>query len=248
MGTSPGFEPELVVLFLGASVYYDLHVHSYDLLELQPVELLKRFWPGLLLSGSTVLCFLHACSEVFLLVSAVCLLAAAGYSLPLFHSAGKRWRMREWPVLKVSVVGLAYAAMTVTVPAIDSDQPMAFQAIAWLFMQRALFIACLCIPFEIRDQRKEHDRGVPSLMDYGLARVRRLSLLLLMFSGLSGILVLLRALLPLPVVVAEIVVNLVTMGWILTARVDWPSWKFTYLVDGTMLLPPFLIILLEEWL
>ncbi|MFM7217511.1 MAG: hypothetical protein ACKO1U_05790 [Bacteroidota bacterium] len=247
IGNSVSFEPETLVLFFGGAAYYDLHVLSYDLRELQPAQLVKRFFPGWLLWGLVILYFLKDCSPVFLLTTSACLLLAAGYTLPILNAAGRGKRLREWPIVKLLVVGLAYAAMTVLVPMLDTETHPTALGLSLLFLQRTVFISCLCIPFEVRDQQKEHNRGVVSLMDYGNRPVRYFAVCSLLFTTLSMIFGYSRSLFSGDVLIAESVVNGITIIWVLKARASWPKWVFTYLVDGTMALPLLLIILLRLW-
>ncbi|MFM8432359.1 MAG: hypothetical protein ACKOA1_06145 [Bacteroidota bacterium] len=240
------FEPELVVLFFGSSAYYDLHVHSYNLSADGMPGLLKKYWPGFSFSGILILFFLTRCSSVFIVLSIVCFLFALTYSVPLLMGSGGKKRVREWPVMKIIVVGLAYAVMTVLVPGLDKVISLNQDALFVLFIQRMIIVACLCIPFEIRDRKKEHVRGVRSLMDYGVARVRVLAVLSLMIGCSAVVWGHLNALITRPVMISEAVLSSVTFFWMMMARENWPGWIYTYLVDGTMLLLPILIILFIE--
>lgn len=68
------------------------------------------------------------------------------YVVPLL----KRKNLRTFGGLKIFIVGLVWAGMTVIVPIVASEIP--FSTACWIsFLQRFLIVVALTLPFEIRD-------------------------------------------------------------------------------------------------
>ena len=117
-------------------------------------------------------------------------------------------------------------------------------------MSRFTLIFALCVPFEIRDERKELQRGINSLMKFGKQRVVRWTLAAVFFSVLLLIVYWLqiRTAITFVKVSALIVTQLIAIYWLLTTRADRPAWFFKGCVDGTLLLPLVFLILFSLWL
>lgn len=246
LGDAISFEPEAVILFIGAAGYYDLHVLSYRLQQIKFNDFLAFFWPGLLLLLIASFIAFTTCSPVFLVCSGVSLLMAISYSVPLLNWSGARYRLRELPLLKIAIVGAAYALLTVYVPVMTSDHPVGREALTYMLVQRFVFISCLCIPFEIRDENKERGRGVDSLLNYPKNHIQAVATAVSIACIASAFVMWDMGFITAYQLVTDSATLVVTLAWVFFARSGWSPWIFTYLVDGTMFLPVIMFTLLQR--
>ncbi|MDZ7880325.1 MAG: UbiA family prenyltransferase [Saprospiraceae bacterium] len=83
-----------------------------------------------------------------------------GYVLPIL---GKGRRLRDVAYIKIFLIALVWAAMTVGLPYLivkNTVNPMCF----WqLFIERSCFIFALCIPFDIRDMDWDRQTNVKTI-------------------------------------------------------------------------------------
>lgn len=101
---------------------------------------------------------------------APCLVALA-YVLPLFR--GKR--LRDFPYLKIFLIALCWAWITVLGPLLQWGGTIDRAAI-WLFIERAAFVFAITIPFDIRDLMLDLERDVPTLPGrLGMERAKQIA-------------------------------------------------------------------------
>ena len=86
------------------------------------------------------------------------------YVLP-FGYPRRYFGLRAIPALKVPIVGLVWAVVTVVMPGSVADDPSSEPIIFFLFIQRFLFVMALTIAFDIRDSAIDPPglRTVPQL-------------------------------------------------------------------------------------
>ena len=100
-------------------------------------------------------CFLLMCYFGFQLsIKTLFLLAGFGlltilYAIPFL--SGFQKNLRNISYLKIIVVALVWAGVTVVVPIFDSYDIVEYQKISLVFLQRFLLICLLILPFDIRD-------------------------------------------------------------------------------------------------
>lgn len=129
-------------------------------------------------------CFLHLPAAVRLAVLLPALLALA-YVLPL--PGGKR--LRDYAYIKIFLLTLVWAWLTVMTPAIGAGLSATWPA--WLMTaERACFIFAIAITFDIRDIAADRALGVATLPSrFGVQTARRLAggalLLMLLLAGLN---------------------------------------------------------------
>jgi 4-hydroxybenzoate polyprenyltransferase len=73
---------------------------------------------------------------------------ALGYVLPIL---GRGRRLRDLAYLKIFLIALVWAGMTIGLPFLELKNATNNTAFWQLFIERACFIFALCIPFDIRD-------------------------------------------------------------------------------------------------
>jgi hypothetical protein len=97
------------------------------------------------------------------------------YVVPLL----KRKNLRTFGGLKIFIVGLVWAGVTVIVPVIASELPLT--TASWIsFLQRFLLVVALTLPFEIRDLGYDVLELKTLPQQFGLRKSKVLGLLLLL--------------------------------------------------------------------
>lgn len=98
------------------------------------------------------------------------------YAVPFLGGLTKN--LRNIPTIKIFVIGLVWAAVTVLLPVFDSEIQIDTKVIL-AFIQRLLFVVVLTLPFDIRDFRfdKKHLQTIPQLI--GVERTKKLGFVLL---------------------------------------------------------------------
>ena len=126
-------------------------------------------WIMVVISGSLSVIFIFPLIErligILWWIVPICLL----YVLPFGYP--KRYLgLRAIPALKVPIVGLVWAMVTVIMPGSVADDPSSDPISFFLFIQRFLFVMALTIAFDIRDSAIDPPglRTVPQLFgDHG---------------------------------------------------------------------------------
>lgn len=123
----------------------------------------------------SVLCFLRL-SLLTQLVSGICVLITALYTLPFFPN---RTNARSWSGLKIYIVALCWVGVTVVLPVLNSG--MVFNADFYIVsIKRFILVVVLLFIFEIIDLAWDdpHLRTVPQQI--GIRNTRRLGVALLL--------------------------------------------------------------------
>ena len=99
-------------------------------------------------------------------------LIALGYVLPLLNGR----RLRDLPYLKIFLIALSWAWITVIAPA--QSVGLAFdRSILLMALERACFIFAITIPFDIRDMAQDQQAAVSTLPgQWGVLRAKRIAL------------------------------------------------------------------------
>lgn len=251
------FSPAFWMAVSATVVYYNFHKFSYQLDILHPVRVLRRVlasdvhWVDRLLTiiGScTFLYFAVRCNVWMLTGWLLAGLLAVSYSLPLLKLNGKVFRIRESPLLKLSVLSFVWTLATVVFPLAEMNLFALDKQFIWISLVRFLFVFSLCIPFEIRDASKEKARGVKSLMDLGMGKVRLIALTTVMMASLVLWIAWNNGFVGPSDWMAHQLCLVIAGYYAMAARPDWPRWIFKAAVDGTMALLLIFIILFRKWL
>lgn len=161
--------PVTVLVFLLTVSYYNLHkyaghlsLHSPGMFFRSciraPVRPLDRWLFLIAILWLPVL--FYQSGWLISLVSMVMATVSLAYSVPAIPLSGGRRRLRELVYLKLSVLSFVWAVMTVTLPLLESGIPLSDTRPILLTVNVAGFIYLLCIPFELRDIKKEQEKGV----------------------------------------------------------------------------------------
>ena len=245
---SPGF----VTVVAATVVYYNFHKFSYRITSLNPVSIFRMVTDPsvnpaesatILMGGIVFTMSIFAMDWHAILVWLAMIVLSLSYTFPLSLGRNSGKRLREFPWLKPVLVAAVWAVVTVILPLLEKKILLLNGEWMTFLLARFALVLALCIPFEIRDQLKERNRAVPSLMDYGKNMVFLSTILLVAAAALAVLLESHIMSKGAGVVASLLVPLLLSLVWMFCARADWPRWVFKFGVDGTMGLPWLLLIL-----
>lgn len=98
------------------------------------------------------------------------------YSLPVMVKEGKRLRLKDLPGLKIFLIALVWASVTVVLPALAAGFDIFGADTVLAFVERTIFIFAITLPFDVRDLERDRQTGIRTLpMSLGAARTRWLA-------------------------------------------------------------------------
>jgi len=168
-------------------------------------------------------------------------LISVGYSVPALINGAKG--LRNIKLLKIFLIMYVWAATTVLFPVIGAGQSIFQRGIILLFIERAVFIFAITLPFDIRDYRSDKENHVitiPGLI--GIPRTRLLAFICILaffminafhYPVQDGILW------------AKLLSGLNALIVIYYARDDKHEYYFSGLIDSTMIIQFLLVLLLR---
>ncbi len=160
-----------------------------------------------------------------------------GYVIPIL--TGKR-RFRDIHFIKIFLVALVWAYITVLLPILESNFPMDI-ALLPLFLERTCFIFAITLPFDIRDLKVDEYTAVKTIPSkLGIAYTKILAATLLIAMLFFAFLNILNGL-PFSILVPLSISAFSTFFLIYYSDRVTHDYYFTGLIDGTMLLQ-FLLI------
>lgn len=162
---------------------------------------------------------------------------------PGHQTAPKTWprrRLKDIPGLKIFLIALVWASVSVILPAIHASIDLGSRDVILTFLARIVFIFAITLPFDIRDMQGDAQAGIRTLpMTLGPQRTRTLALaMMLLFCGivvfhygthLSGP--------TLPLLLSALITGVA----LLFCSRPRHELYFVGLLDGTMLLQPLLL-------
>ncbi len=162
------------------------------------------------------------------------------YVFPLF---GKERRLRDFNQIKIYLVAFVWAWVTVVLPIVEAGNVFSWSLFA-MFIERALFIFAITLPFDIRDISVDDHSEVSTIpVIIGVEKTRRLALLLLTF-GLA--LLILNGYLGLyntGVLMGLIISFLLTAWFIHLSSENRHDYFYSGLMDGTMVVQGLIVYL-----
>lgn len=172
------------------------------------------------------------------------------YSVPLLKLKGKKKRLREIFLVKITTLSLIWSLATVTLPMIDSGTAVFSSSSILIFTGRFLFLFAICIPFEIRDMEQEKKWGNTTLP-------QRIGIKMCKVTGLVAILIFMilvciqfgfssdqsKHFITFPLCIAAFVAAFL----VLNANQHRSKYYFRIFVDGTMQLQFILLILFKSF-
>ncbi|MFM2136105.1 MAG: hypothetical protein RL021_1505 [Bacteroidota bacterium] len=248
-GLSLVFSPAFMILPAATIVYYNFHKFSYRLDSFRPVSIWKTVMgPSVRLTdramfvvgGIVILIGLFKSSPALVAAWTAAAFCALVYTFPLIRFSNRFRRLREMPLLKMTTVSVVWALTTAVFPLLVAESNLPISA---PFFYKFAIVFALCVPFEIRDQKRELARELPTVMQFGRKRVIGAAIVLLMIATMMQLSSFLDGRLSLNTFMSFFIPGLMSAVLMIITRPDWPGWYFKLVVDGTMLLP-FLILIL----
>jgi 4-hydroxybenzoate polyprenyltransferase len=163
------------------------------------------------------------------------------YSLPVMVRGDRKLRLKDVPGLKIFLVALIWASVTVVLPALAAGVDLFGADTIWVFAERVVFIFAITLPFDVRDLARDRQAGIRTLpMRLGADRTRWFAM------GLTAVFVVMV------VVHYGLAIDAATLplaaSGLLTAVALWFSDEvreelyYVGLLDGTMLVQGVMVI------
>jgi hypothetical protein len=131
-------------------------------------------------------CFVMFCYYGFQLPLATLLLYAGFGVLTVLYAipflSGFQKSLRSISYLKIVIVALVWAGVSVVIPVIDVEQTIENPVVWYLFLQRFILVAVLILPFDIRDVQFDAISLQTIPKKIGIERTKKLGYVLLMIS------------------------------------------------------------------
>ena len=168
-------------------------------------------------------------SQIVQIVIVVPALCSLGYVLPIFGK-GKKLRLRDFSGLKIFMVAIVWAYVTVLLPALELG--IWNSKVLWVFIERSLFVFAITLPFDIRDLKVDGHNEVQTIPSWiGITKTIQLAgVLLLLF------LIIVFYIYSIPVFIAMLISALSTLYFVYLSPKQTHDYFFTALMDGTMIL------------
>lgn len=169
-------------------------------------------------------------------------LLSLAYVFPVLK--GKR-RIRDIHFLKIFLIALVWAWVTVFLPVIDLDLEQDYR-LYWIGFERLCFIFAITIPFDIRDLLLDQQQSVKTLPGViGLKAARQLAGTLLFLTMVGSVSLWYFHVYSHGQLLGLLLTSIAAFTLIINAHPDRPDYYFTGLLDGTMLLQFCLFYLLS---
>ncbi|RME93472.1 MAG: hypothetical protein D6772_15865, partial [Bacteroidetes bacterium] len=168
---------------------------------------------------------------------------ALAYVLPLLNGQ----RLRDFPYIKIFLIALSWAWLTVFGPVWEAGGTIADERIILMAIERAAFIFAITIPFDIRDMGLDAAHRLHTLPGvFGVATAKRWAYICLLLMGLVASYLALTGFYQ-PWAAAALLVSALSTAWIVRQSTpDRHDYYFTGLVDGTMIMQAALLYLMDS--
>ena len=152
-----------------------------------------------------------------------------GYVLPFF---GKKRRLRDFDYLKIFLVAIVWAFITVVLPLVEYD--LFSNVSILLLLERMLFIFAITLPFDIRDLKVDASikvKTIPAMI--GIPKTKVLAAVSLCLAFVISGLLYSAAMYTIPIVIALSISYTTTYLFIHICDQTDHDYYFTALMDGT---------------
>jgi len=160
-------------------------------------------------------------------------LLSLGYVVPFL---GRKKRLRDFNHIKIFLVAIVWAWVSVLLPALHSQEPLTL-ALGLMILERALFIFAITLPFDIRDLKVDMHSEVKTLpAQMGWIKTKYLAQGLVLLALLLAFANYQLQLYSWPQLLALFIAYLITALLIHRSHPDRHDYFYTGLMDGTMIL------------
>ncbi|HXD94135.1 MAG TPA: UbiA family prenyltransferase [Bacteroidia bacterium] len=172
LGMQPGWHPYLFIIFFATMLEYNFHrlitlwFRKETLVDEKYTWLRNNITAFYILMIFSVIGFLGAL--VFAKTEVIVTLLPIGlitifYSLPIFKSNQKLFRLREISILKIFLISTIWALSTILLPVIQSGSYFDSTNVLLMITERFLFVFAITIPFDIRDIESDKNAGLKTI-------------------------------------------------------------------------------------
>ena len=168
------------------------------------------------------------------------------YSLPIFFG-GKRLRDFHW--IKIFLIAICWAVITNAIPYYEilttySDTSIDYTTLLLTTVERAIFLFAITIPFDIRDRDVDRSTDVFTLATrYNDLVLKRISWSALLIASLISILLFNQDLITFSSLLPILLTYFLSAYLVHLTNEKRSDYFFTGLMDGTMILPIFFVLL-----
>ncbi len=187
-------------------------------------------------------------NKLYLLIIPLAVLSVV-HVIPIFKKNNRRIAIRELPLVKIFVIAAVWSTVIVALPVADTYgfEKLKDSSTIFLWSEQFLYIFAITLPFDIRDLRYDIETEVKTIpMVIGIRKTILLSTsFMLVFIGLKYIQYAFYKQLTFNQMVATVVSSLFVVGLISFSRKNRSELFYSGLVEGTMMLMYFSILMLE---
>ncbi len=240
-------KPLAIFVFAATWLLYALHrivgiLRLKDFLDIERYGVIAKFRHHIIIyaiiAGSVSLWYLFRLSFAVQIALVLPVFFSMAYVLPFF---GKQRRLRDFDQIKIYLVALVWAWVTVVLPAVNSGLYFSW-SLLFMFIERALFVFAITLPFDIRDLKVDgHSQvsTIPAVLGIQQSITLALGLLLI---GFGFVLInFLSGLYTFPIVLMLLLSFVSTALLIYLSRSDQHDYFYSGLLDGTMVLQGLLV-------
>ncbi len=240
-------KPLAIFVFAATWLLYALHrivgiLRLKDFLDIERYGVIAKFRHHIIIyaiiAGSVSLWYLFRLSFAVQIALVLPVFFSMAYVLPFF---GKQRRLRDFDQIKIYLVALVWAWVTVVLPAVNSGLYFSW-SLLFMFIERALFVFAITLPFDIRDLNVDgHSQvsTIPAVLGIQQSITLALGLLLI---GFGFVLInFLSGLYTFPIVLMLLLSFASTALLIYLSRSDQHDYFYSGLLDGTMVLQGLLV-------
>jgi 4-hydroxybenzoate polyprenyltransferase len=172
LGMQPGWYPYLFIIFFATMLEYNFHrlitlwFRKETLVDEKYTWLRNNIAVFYTLMIFSIIGFFGAL--VFAKTEVIVILLPIGlitifYSLPIFRSKQKLFRLREISILKIFLISAIWALSTILLPVIQSGNHFDTTNVLLMITERFLFVFAITIPFDIRDIESDKNAGLKTI-------------------------------------------------------------------------------------
>ena len=251
LGIQPEWHPYLFIIFFATMLEYNFHrlitlwVRKETLVDEKYTWLRDNItvFYGLMLFSVTgfFAALVFAKTEVIVTLLPIGLITIF-YSLPIFRSDKKLFRLREISILKIFLISSIWALSTILLPVIQSDKNFDKINILLMLAERTLFVFAITIPFDIRDIESDKNAGLKTIP---LLIGEKKSMQLAVFSLTLFVLLCLVHYIktPLTYILPALIISAVTtFVFIISEKVKKTAYYHYGVLDGTMFFQGLMVV------
>jgi len=251
LGMQPGWHPYLFIIFFATMLEYNFHrlitlwFRKETLVDKKYTWLRNNITVFYALMIFSIIGFFGALvfakTEVIVTLFPIGLITIF-YSLPIFRSKQKLFRLREISILKIFLISAIWALSTVLLPVIQSEKKIDTINILLMLAERILFVFAITIPFDIRDIGSDKNAGLKTIpLLIGEKKAIQVSVFSLLLFALLCVVHYVKT--PLVYTLPALIISSVTtFAFIINKKVKKLTYYHYGVLDGTMFFQGLMVV------